>query len=50
VSISENDQESMRSQPCLIEELIDYFIEDVASGNDHVLAISEDGNDLFSWG
>ena len=50
VSISENDQASMRSQPCLIEELIDYFIEDVASGNDHVLAISEDGNDLFSWG
>jgi alpha-tubulin suppressor-like RCC1 family protein len=32
------------------QDLIDFFIEDVASGNDHVLAISEDGNDLFSWG
>jgi hypothetical protein len=40
----------MRSQPCLIEELEDYFIEDVVSGNYHVLAISEDGNELFSWG
>jgi hypothetical protein len=34
----------------LIEELDDYFIEDVVSGNDHVLAISAEGVDLFSWG
>jgi hypothetical protein len=36
--------------PCLIEALSKYIIIDIASGNDHCLAISEERSKLFSWG
>ena len=36
--------------PCLIETLTNQSIIDIASGNDHCLALSEDGENIFSWG
>jgi alpha-tubulin suppressor-like RCC1 family protein len=36
--------------PCLIESLQGFVISDIASGNDHCLALTEAGDKIFSWG
>ena len=36
--------------PCLVEALSKFIIIDIASGNDHGLALSEERSKLFSWG
>ena len=38
-----------KNLPTLIESLVDYVIVKVSSGNNHNLAISENGL-VFSWG
>ena len=39
-----------RPLPSLLDCLKDFVIADVVSGNDHCLAMTEDGCQLFSWG
>jgi len=36
--------------PCLIERLQSHFIVDVQAGNDHCLALAEEGDKVFAWG
>ena len=46
----EVDLQANKLLPCLIDSLQDFFIKDIAVGNDHCLAISDGGKNLFSWG
>lgn len=39
-----------KSLPCLVEALQEVTIGQIAAGNEHTLALSEDGNQLFAWG
>lgn len=36
--------------PCLVESLQGLIISDIASGNDHCLALTESGDKVFAWG
>ena len=36
--------------PCLLESLQGHVISDIASGNDHCLALTENGDKIFAWG
>ena len=36
--------------PCLIESLQNYNITDIAAGNDHCMALTEEGDKVFTWG
>ena len=39
-----------KALPCLVDALKEHFISDIAVGNDHCLAVTEEGTKLFSWG
>lgn len=45
-----DDQAEYKSLPCLIESLQTVHIKDIAAGNEHSLALSESGKQVFSWG
>jgi alpha-tubulin suppressor-like RCC1 family protein len=41
---------TVKTLPCLVEELKDHIIGDIATGSDHCLAVTQDGQKLYSWG
>lgn len=36
--------------PCLVESLQGEIIGDIAAGNEHSLALAQDGTKVFGWG
>jgi regulator of chromosome condensation len=39
-----------KNLPCLVESVQDWIISDIAAGNDHCLALTESGHEVFAWG
>lgn len=39
-----------KNLPCLIESLQNVSVRDIAAGNDHSLALSKAGKEVYAWG
>lgn len=48
--LEEDKQPAKKLLPCLLEKLQDHLITDIQAGNDHSMALTEQGDKLFTWG